>query len=67
MTPVRGIEGSIRLAGGQHEGSGEPVMVKDLPLRADKGQVEPNIRSWLQIWSKQKFQKFQSFKMCLKG
>ena len=59
MTPVRGIEGSIRLAGGQDKGSGEPVVVKDLPLRADKGQVEPNIRSWLQIWRNRSFKSFK--------
>ena len=53
-TPVGRIKGSIRLAGCEDKRSSKPVMVKDLALRADKGQVEANIRSRLQVWTQKK-------------
>ena len=48
--PVWSIKDSIGLAGGDEEGSGEPVVVEHLPLGADKGEVEPNVGSRLEIW-----------------
>ena len=66
--PVRGIENPVRLTCGEDERSCKPVMIEhlenvkknpiriefflDLSLRTDKGQVEPNRRSWLQIWKR---------------
>ena len=60
--PVRGVKNPVRLAGGEHEWSGKPIVVEhlqwaeeveksgfDLSLWADKGQVEPNWRGGLQI------------------
>ena len=48
--PVWSIKDSIWLAGGDEKRSGKPVVVKHLPLGADKGEVETYIRSWLKIW-----------------
>ena len=34
---VRSVKGAILMAGSKNKGSSEPVMVKDLALRADEG------------------------------
>ena len=48
--PVRSIKYSIWLAGSDEKRSGKPVVVKDFPLGADKGEVEPYVGSRLKIW-----------------
>ena len=48
--PVRSIKYSIWLAGSDEKRSGKPVVVKDFPLRADKGEVETYVGSRLKIW-----------------
>ena len=66
--PVGGIKIPIRETRGEDKRSCKPVMIEhlenvkknpiriefflDLSLRTDKGQVEPNRRSWLQIWKR---------------
>ena len=37
------------LAGHQDKGDGHPVVVKDHPVRAEEGEVEPDRRCWLQV------------------
>ena len=48
--PVWSIKYSIGLAGSDEKRSGKPVVVENLPLGADKGEVESDIGSWLKIW-----------------
>ena len=48
--PVWGIKDSIWLAGGDEKRSGKPVVVENLPLGADKGEVETYEGSRLKIW-----------------
>ena len=53
--PVWSIKDSIWLAGGDEERCGKPVVVKDLPIGADKGEVETYIGSRLKIWWRSRF------------
>ena len=48
--PVWGIKDSIWLTGGDEKRSGKPVVVENLPLGADKGEVETYEGSRLKIW-----------------